>query len=468
MVAQRIEYDAPPPLVAVRPDRRLRFNFHKGQWRAWNANERIIAVVAGTQGGKTTFGPIWLWREMQRCGPGTYLVAAPTDPLLQVKLIPAFKDLFVEKLGLGIFLETPRPKFVLTREGARRLWNRESDEETVVYFGYAAKPDSLESMTAKAAWLDEAGQAQFKVGSWEAVLRRLSLSEGRILITTTPYTVGHWLRRRVFDKTHRLTDGTRRNEASVPWTESIRVVQFKSIWNPAFPRSEWNRAKKDLPRWKFRMMYCGEFERPAGQIYDVFNNGHVHTIPRFALPERWPRYLGLDFGGVNTYGTYVAEDSESRALYVYRTYHAGNRTAAQHVEHIAKGEPRLPIAFGGAKSEQQWRDEFKAAGLGVAEPLTSDVEIGIDRVYAQLAGDSLQIFDDLEDYIDEWENYARKTDEEGKVYDEIANKNEFHGMDSTRYIIGSIRSGKPTSGYTPSIPESVEDELRSARLRARY
>lgn len=469
MVAARVEYETRPipPLVELRPNRRLRFNFHRGQWRAWEAEERIVAVVAGTQGGKTTFGPVWLWREMQRGGPGTYLIAAPTDPLLQVKLIPAFKELFIDQLQLGTFSETPRPKFVLSKEGSRRLWGYEATEETVVYFGYAAKPDSLESMSAKAAWLDEAGQAQFKVGSWEAVLRRLSLATGRVLITTTPYTVGHWLRRRVFDKTRKLGDGTRSTPSTVKYAESIRVVQFKSIWNPSFPRDEWDRAKRDLPRWKFRMMYCGEFERPAGQIFDIFNNGHVHTIPRFALPERWPRYLGMDFGGVNTYGIYLAEDSESKALYAYRTYHAGNRTASQHVEHIRKGEPRLPITFGGAKSEQQWRDEFRAAGLSVAEPLTSDVEIGIDRVYAQLAGDSLYIFDDLEDYIDEYENYSRKTDEEGKVYEEIADKNEFHGMDATRYIIGSIRSGKRGSGYVASLPESTEDEIRSA-IRGRY
>ena len=265
------------PLVERRLDNRLAFNFHKGQARAWASKARIVAIVAGSQSGKTTFGPLWLQREIQERGAGSYLVAAPTDPLLQVKLIPAFKELFVDQASLGVFLGSPRPHFIFTPDGERRLWGKEQAERTIVYFGYAAKPDSLESMTAKAAWLDEAGQPDFKVGSWEAIQRRVAIHQGRILITTTPYVVGHWLKRRVFD---------RRFDPE----ESIDVVQFKSLWNPAFPRESWESAKRDMPRWKFRMMYAGEFARPAGQIYDVFDE--VHEVPRFALPERWPRYLG--------------------------------------------------------------------------------------------------------------------------------------------------------------------------------
>lgn len=448
-----------PPLVEVVPGvgktAKLSMNFHYGQALAWNATERIVAVVAGTQSGKTTFGPLWLRREMQREGPGTYLIAAPTDPLLQVKLIPEFKRLFCEQLGLGTYTDSPRPKFVLSKAGERNLWGREQDEETVVYFGYAAKPDSLESMTVKAAWLDEAGQSEFKVGSWEAIMRRLSLSMGRVLITTTPYTVGHWLRRRIFDKTVKVADGTR-----VSRTESIRVIQFKSIWNPAFPQAEWRRAKRDLPRWKFKMMYCGEFAKPAGQIYDVFSE--VHLIPRTAIAANSKRYVGLDFGGVNTYATFLYERGDG-ALVAYKTYTAGNRTAKMHVDAMLKSEPIIPVAYGGAKSEQQWRDEFKAAGLLVKAPLVSEVEIGIDRVYAQLAQNRLYVFDDLDDLIDEFDTYSRKSDEEGIVYDEILDKSKFHGLDSMRYIVSSLRGDGRRGGYTRSEPSYDDDDDLVAR-----
>lgn len=429
-------------MVTIDPDNGLTFNPHRGQWAAWNATERIVAVVAGTQSGKTTFGPFWLLREMKTCGAGVYLIAAPTDPLLQVKLIPEFKRLFLDMMQLGTYVESPRPKFVLSKEGERRLWGSEQSEPTVVFFGYALKPDSLESMTAKAAWLDEAGQGDFKVGSWEAILRRLSLSQGRILITTTPYITGHWLRRRVFDK---------RNDKR----ESIRVIQFKSTDNPVFPRDEYERAKRELPPFRFAMMYRGQFEKPAGQIFDCFDP-RVHVVPRFALPERWPRYLGLDFGGVNTFGVFFAENPVDKSLFLYRVYGGVSRTAKMHVEHLLKTEPKMPIAYGGAGSEDQWREEFKDGGMPVGAPPVTDVEIGIDRVYAELANQNLFIFDDLDDMIDEVENYSRKVDEEGNVLDVIEDKNTFHRLDATRYLISSIRSMKPKSGYTRTKPSYVE------------
>ena len=48
----------------------LRYRFHRGQWQAWQAKRRQVVVLAGTQGGKTTFGPAWLEREIQQRGPG--------------------------------------------------------------------------------------------------------------------------------------------------------------------------------------------------------------------------------------------------------------------------------------------------------------------------------------------------------------------------------------------------------------
>jgi hypothetical protein len=38
----------------------LKFNFHPGQLRAWDSDKRFILVLAGTQGGKTSFGPFTL------------------------------------------------------------------------------------------------------------------------------------------------------------------------------------------------------------------------------------------------------------------------------------------------------------------------------------------------------------------------------------------------------------------------
>src|ERR1019366_7235597 len=91
-------------------------------------------------------------------------------------------------------------------------------------------------------------------------------------------------------------------------------------------------------------------------------------------PPEWLRFLGLDFGGVNTAGIFFAEERDgvkpTGRLIAYCEYKAGERSAAEHCYHRMKGEPRLPLCVGGSKSEGQWRMEFRAGGTvnGVRVP----------------------------------------------------------------------------------------------------
>src|SRR6185437_11409867 len=263
------------------------------------------------------------------------------------------------------YAATPVQRFVFSAEGARRMFGFVPDIPTQVFFGYAANPDSLESATYKAVVCDEAGQKEFKRESWEAILRRLSIHQGRALITTTPYHSHGWLRTEIFDKAN---DGT------------VELIQFASVMNPAFPPEEFERARNDLPPWKFDLFYRGILTRPPGLIYDSFDPVLLVT-PRFALAPSWRRYLGLDFGGVNTAGVFYAEEPGTGRLFAYREYKAGGRTAKEHAESLKAGEPMLPVCVGGSHSEGQWRNEFRVAGLPVREPDIKEVEIGIERVY---------------------------------------------------------------------------------------
>lgn len=404
---------------------RLRLNFHPGQWRAWASKKRFIAILAGTQGGKTSFGPHWLYREIQHRGPGDYLVVTPTFPLLELKALPEFRANFEDRLALGKYVSSPARRFRFSEVGQRRTFGDYGlDYRTTVFFGYAEDPESLESATAKAAWLDEAGQKKFKLGSWEAILRRLAIHQGRVLVSTTIYNLG-WLKSEVWD----------RWRAGDP---DLDVVRFESIENPKYPPEEFERAKRSLPKWKFDMFYRAIFTRPAGLIYDSFDEQR-HLVPRFAIPDDWPRYLGLDFGGVNTAGLFYAEEPGTGRLYLYREYKAGSRTAAEHCKYLLKGEPMIPHCIGGSKSEGQWRQEFAAGGLPVGAPAISDVEVGIDRVYGAHKRGELFVFDDLSGYLEEKRSYSRKLDAHGQPTEEIEDKNDFHFMDAERYIVGWLR-----------------------------
>jgi len=397
---------------------RYRFDRHRGQWRAWQAMARFVAIISGTQGGKTSFGPLWLHRETQQRGPGDYIVATPTFPLLEVKLLPEFRRLFEDVLILGKYKASPIRHFTFSRFGQEMLWGDYGRVyETQVIFGYAADPDSLESATAKAAWLDEAGQRKFKAGSWEAILRRLSIHAGRALITTTPYVL-NWLKTRIWD---------RRNEPD------IDVVNFRSIDNPAFPRAEYERAKNELPKWKFNMFYNGLFTRPAGLIYDCFDP-EVHEVPPFTIPDEWQRWMGQDYGGVNTAAVFLAEEPGTGRFFVYREYLRGGRTTEGHKRAMMSGEPRMPTAYGGAPSEEQWRREFRAAGLLVRKPPVADVEVGISRVYGLISTGKLYVFSSCETLLDELAAYSRELDEGGEPTEKISHKHDFHLLDALRYV----------------------------------
>lgn len=418
---------------------RWRTRMHDGQARAWRSEKRFVCVLAGTQGGKTSWGPLWLHREIQRRGAGDYLAVTANYDLFKLKMLPALREAFEHVFRIGRFwsgdrvIELLNPvtqKFHASRADDP-MWGR-------IILRSADAEAGLESATAQAAWLDEAGL--FRAGdSWEAVLRRLSISQGRVLITTTVYDLG-WLKQRVYDPWAKR----RGEERGHP---EIDVVNFDSVVNPSFPQAEYERAKAELPRWKFDMFYRGLFTRPAGLIYDNFKP--EHRCPRFTIPPEWPRTLGLDFGGVNTAGIFLArecrqikepnkparwEPTEPARWYAYREYYPREgRTAGEHAKALLAGEPRIPHCIGGARSEGQWRVEFAQAGLPVHLPLVPDVEVGINRAYSMFAKDALIVFDDLTYTIDNLTTYSRLLDEFGNATEDIDDKSAFHLCDALRY-----------------------------------
>lgn len=389
--------------------RKAQLRMHPGQLRAWDSDKRFVTVLSGTQSGKTSWAPWWLFREIQRCGEGDYIAATATYDLFKLKMLPALLDVFVYKLGIGEYKASDRVIEIKSLKARIILRSAESG-------------GGLESTTAKGAWLDEAGQDSFTIDAWEAVLRRLSIHQGRALLTTTIYNLG-WLKSALYD----------------PWVKAggqhpdIDVIQFDSTENPAFPVEEYERARDSMPLWKFNMFYRGRYERPAGLIYDCFDRGE-HTIPPFAIDREWPRFMGLDFGGINTAGVFIAEEPGTGCYFVYREYHAGNRTATQHVAHLLAGEPGIPTCVGGSHSEGQWRREFATAGLPIREPRVRDVEVGIQRGYGLIKQGRIRVFDTCTGLIDQFQSYSRKLDAAGQPTEEIADKSTYHLMDAFRYI----------------------------------
>ena len=400
-------------LWEVAADGELLIHAHPGQRKAWFSKRRFIFMLAGTQGGKTSFGPLWLHKEIEDRGPGDYLAVTATFPLLRLKMLPEFRRLFEHTLKLGTWKDSEK---VFTFH----------DGKTRVIFGSATNPESLESATAKAAWLDEAGQDQFRLESWEAILRRLALHQGRVLAGTTIYNLG-WLKSQVFEQ----------------WRggdTDFDVIQFASTINPAFPQAEFERAKRTLPAWKFAMFYRGEFSRPAGLIYedyvDDYRENGGHLVAPFDIPPEWPRFIGVDFGGAHTATMWLAWDPRANVYYAYRETLEGGLTTSEHVRKAlqsARGENLLG-GWGGAQSETQWRMDWAQNGLALLPPVVPDVEIGIDRAIQLFKEHRLFVLDTMAHLRDELGTYRRTMNDLGETTEEIEDKSTFHVLDSLRYV----------------------------------
>lgn len=394
--------------------------FHEGQLSAFASDARSIAVISGTQGGKTCFLPWWLLREIQRCGPGEYAVVSPTFPLMYKKCQPEFVRVFEKEEKVARFVQSPVPRLVFTKSGMHKVFGK-LEGETTVFFCYAEDSDALESMTLKGAALDEAGQRAFKQTSFEALGRRLAIHKGRMCIGTTPYEF-NWLKHIVYD-------------GWMGGNKDFEVVSFSSIMNPTFDKEEYERQRGLMPPHRFSMMYDGKFTKPAGAIYDCLDEDH--WVEPFEIPQNWPRIMGVDFGQVNTAAVFFAINPLFPEAYVYSTYHRGGMDGMAHAENIASIHGRPSMAMGGAPSEQAWRDEFARGGIAVLKPPFADVELGIDTVYGLIKSRQLKFFKGLEKLKIELEGYSREVNEAGEVVsNKIEDKNKYHRCDALRY--GSI------------------------------
>lgn len=438
-------------MIEFQDDESLNLNFHKGQLQAWDSSKRFVFILAGTQSGKTSYGPWWLYREIMSRGPGDYLAVTANYDLFKLKMLPEMRKVFEQILHVGKFWAAERIMEIrnpTTREfeavtSSDKMWARIILRSSVAGAKKTREgTGGLESSTAKAAWIDECGLDEFSLQAWEAILRRLSLHEGRVLGTTTLYNV-NWMKREIY----------------LPWENSdqdIDVIQFDSIANPAFPRSEYERAQRTMLAWKFDMIYRGRYSRPAGMVYHDFNE-NIHCIKSFIIPAEWPRYVGIDPGALHTATLWLAEDTTKKAFYVYRVTLEGNLTSKQHATLAIKraAKERVTSWCGGSKSENQFRMDWKEAGINVLKPPFYDIEPGIDRVIEMLKDKRLFFFDncelhssattssELQDIFSEMNQYSRKLDANGEPMVEIKDKEKYHRLDALRY--GILMALQPSS-----------------------
>ena len=417
-------------------DGKLRLNLHPGQTRTHLSKKRKVVMLAGSQGGKTCYGPHWLDREIRTRGPGDYIICTATFPLLDLKLLPEFLFVFEDLFHYGTY-NAQRKLFIFHTKNTRRQESDyvlfpDADITTRVIIGSAQNPESVESATVLGGWLDECGQRQFKRETHEAYERRTLINQARTLYTTTLYGLG-WLKTDLYDRWLKHQKG---EEGGDP---DIDVIQFDSIDNPAFPIEEYDRMKAIMPGWKFDLFHRGRYSRPAGMIYNAFDSAS-QVIPPFEIPNNWPRYVGHDFGPVHTVALWAAMNPATQDLFIYREYVEGGLSTFEHVtnwKELSEGE-RIDTRYGGSSTEEGWRGDFTQAGWRIDKPLISSVEAGIQKVYGYEKLNKKKVFSTCQNYISEKQSYSRELDDMYNATSKIENKSVYHLMDAERYMISQF------------------------------
>jgi len=237
------------------------FKPHEGQQKILSSDARFLAAIAGTGGGKTALGPLWLMLQIQKYPNAMWMVLAPTYKILERATVPTLIRTFRGTVFEGYYKQG---LYVLPDGGQ-------------IYCLSTEREEGIEGGQIRAAWLDEAGQMTWR--AWVAVQGRLGQLKGRALLTTTPYSI-NWLKKEFLDR-------------FVKGDKDYFVASWSSVLNPAYPQEEYNRARKTLPLALFQMRYDARFTMLEGQIFREFDADY-NVRPCMYDPER-AILVGSDF-----------------------------------------------------------------------------------------------------------------------------------------------------------------------------
>jgi PBSX family phage terminase large subunit len=377
----------------------------------------ILGAIAGTGGGKTVLGYWWLFLRMDHYKGFGWGLAEPTYQMLSKIILnspdPERPDIlhWLDRMGMDPNYKAGE-KIIETVNGK-------------IYIGSADNPDSLQGAAVRGYWLDEAGMMSLL--SFETAEQRVSMMNGQVLLTTTPYNRG-WLKTEVADK----ADG-----------KSIHVENWRSIDRPGFPVERYELMKSRWSKERFSMIFNGTFEKPEGLIYSDFDRMR-HIVPDPFIGDRRPvRVVGGIDWGFNNPGCIllIALDNDGRKYVIHEIYETGKT-----LDNWIKFALSLQREFGVEKyycdpSEPNNIEMMRRAGVYAVKG-QNDVIPGINAVIEDLKTGNLLFVQDKAKYlIDEIEGYLWK-EKEGSIKDEPVKEND-HAVDTLRYTVMGIKNIVP-------------------------
>jgi len=384
---------------------------HDWQAQAWRSKSRFIMFCAGVQSGKTTFGAVWIINESVKHGPGDYLIIAPTYKILQQSTMQKFHEMAPR--GWGVFNKAEST--FRTRDGR------------VFFLRSADKPESIEGITAKAIWADEA--SLMKPMIWVMMQGRVSRTQGRILMTFTPISL-NWIYHEIENDKARKKEA-KRNGEDPRSVSDIDFIRFASVDSPYFPKEEFERARRTMPAHAFQLRYEGIFGKPEGLVYPDFQDHMI--VDSFAIPREWQIVGGMDFGQFNPFVALKgALEPRDDVLYVYDEYYMARKTYDEHKHYLSDG-----LTYFADPSGAQDIEELRARDFDI-QAANNDVSTGLNAVTERIKTNRLKVFKNCVNTLDEFSLYQwERNQTTGEWRDKPLKQND-HCMDALRYLVMGI------------------------------
>lgn len=399
------------------------FPLHKEQWAVLESESRFTAAIAGTGGGKTVLGPIWVIKQMERVqklkrqAPLLGMVVAPTYKVLIRATVPCLIDTLRKTAFEGEYKDSknlyqiPPRKDGLPNGG--RIWCQGADN-----------PGGLEGGQFDFIWGDEAGQ--FKLSVWNAIQGRTGQKRSPVLLTTTPYG-RNWLYTDFFK---RFKEGDR----------DYYVRQWASYLNPTYSKEEYERAKKTMGKERAAQRYDGLFLQPEGLVYPEIDTCFVENVDVVQLREMLDKdavkhYGGLDFGWNDPFCGLAGFLDDKDVLWLWYERYKTRTPIEEHAEAL----PKIPNKTVKWYSEHQPEliQKLRRGGHKVIKAKKA-IKPGIDAVNGRIYTGRLKILvNRCPAVVYESANYAYTDDEDDPGNDIPIDENN-HAMDALRYMITGI------------------------------
>lgn len=393
---------------------------HKYQDMAIFAKERFVALIAGLQSGKTVAGAIWAKMMFDKFPNNDGLIAAPSYKILSQSTLPKFFEINPD---LKRFYK--KGDSIIDIPGRGKIYIRSTEN-----------PNVIEGMTLRWIWADEAGQ--MKLDAWINFQGRLSILEGNLFITTTPYAL-NWLKTDFYDS----------------WMKKIadyKVVQFRSIDSPYFPQAEFDRAKATMDDRTFRRRYCGLLERMEGLVYGDFMTA-LHTCRDSKEVVYKEVIAGIDWGFTHPAAIAIIGIDNDNNFYLIDEYYKTGKTTAEIIEKMKFFRDKYHVRFWYPDPAEPDRlEEMRRAGIFPRDVNKGkgSVSLGIDKVRELIKQNRFKIFNKNKYTLEEFSLYCYPNEDTSVSEDPIKENDDL--MDAIRYAIMTYQPNTSQSIFADSRP----------------